>query len=214
MSLIKLTFSAMTFKDNQKNIQKKSSEILIKKSVSITDRLRRLLMRKKQQLLEEFDSHPVTQELEAGINSSNVSGTLGGYGNLFSFIGFNEGDKPTEVIRRKIKNIRLIVRQGGGQISYSIISPKIENVFKDTPLPWANRSWARGIETELPHVAKYIHKKSYQKSSRSGRGFIIEEPKRFSTKSKIRRFSNIPYMSKMIKNFNQELQKEFNMLLK
>lgn len=214
MSLIKIDFSPITFKDNKKNIQKKKNEILVKKSGAITDRVRRILMRKKQELLEEFNSHPVTQELDTGVNSSNISGTLSGYGNLFSFIGFQDGDKPTEVIRRKIKNIRLVVHQEGGRIRYSIISPRIEVIFRDTPLPWANRSWARGIETGLPYVAKYIHKKSYQKNSRSGRGFIIQEPKLFSAKSQIRKFNNTPYISRMIKGFNAELKRDLKMSLK
>ena len=40
-------------------------------------------------LIKQFESHPVTKEISGGSSSSNVSGTLGGYGNLFSFIGFH-----------------------------------------------------------------------------------------------------------------------------
>ena len=42
----------------------------------------------QEQMVEEFRSHPVTSELNDGPNASNTSGLLGGYGNLFSFIGF------------------------------------------------------------------------------------------------------------------------------
>ena len=48
----------------------------------------------KQKLIQNFISHPVSSEISSGPNSSNISGTLGGYGNLFSFIGFNSGDDP------------------------------------------------------------------------------------------------------------------------
>ena len=41
----------------------------------------------KNQLIQEFLNHPITQEIKAGPNASNSSGTLNGKGNLFSFIG-------------------------------------------------------------------------------------------------------------------------------
>ena len=45
----------------------------------------------RKEFLKEFDDHPITNEIEAGPDSSNSSGTLNGYGNLFSisFIVFN-----------------------------------------------------------------------------------------------------------------------------
>jgi hypothetical protein len=42
----------------------------------------------KARLLQDLNNHPVTKEIESGETASNVSGTLGGKGNLFSFIGF------------------------------------------------------------------------------------------------------------------------------
>ena len=44
--------------------------------------------REKQRFLAEFQAHPVTQEIDGGVSARNSSGTLGGYGNLFTFIGF------------------------------------------------------------------------------------------------------------------------------
>lgn len=39
----------------------------------------------RRELINDFESHPVTREIEGGTESSNLSGTLGGYGNLFTF---------------------------------------------------------------------------------------------------------------------------------
>ena len=66
------------------------------------------LEKEKSNLLSEFNSHAVTKEIDAGASSSNVSGTLGGYGNLFSFIGFLDGSNPTQAVRDLISKIRLI----------------------------------------------------------------------------------------------------------
>ena len=42
----------------------------------------------KQEMIKEFLNHPVTKEIKGGIGSENISGTLGGITNLYSFIGF------------------------------------------------------------------------------------------------------------------------------
>ena len=53
--------------------------------------------------LADFDRHPVTRELKQGPDGANISGTLGGIGNLFSFIGFYSSDKPTDLVREVLK---------------------------------------------------------------------------------------------------------------
>ena len=55
-------------------------------------------------LIAEFNAHPVTKEIEGGEGSANISGTLGGYGNLFTYIGFNDSDHPIEILRALLKN--------------------------------------------------------------------------------------------------------------
>ena len=52
----------------------------------------------KRNLINEFESHPVTVEISGGVNAKNSSGTLGGKGNLFRFIGFEAGSDPISPI--------------------------------------------------------------------------------------------------------------------
>ena len=45
----------------------------------------------KNKLLEEFDNHPITQQMYAGADDPSINypgGPLNGIGNLFSFLGF------------------------------------------------------------------------------------------------------------------------------
>ena len=61
----------------------------------------------QREMIQELESHPVTKEIESGPNGTNQSGTLGGYGNLFSFIGFERGMSPINPIRKIIKKVRI-----------------------------------------------------------------------------------------------------------
>ena len=49
-------------------------------------------------MIAEFLNHPISLELKGGISANNISGTLGGVTNLFSFIGFDSGDDPIDPI--------------------------------------------------------------------------------------------------------------------
>ena len=62
-------------------------------------RARRTFEKAKALMISEFNNHPVTKELEAGVSAANSSGTLNGYGNLFTFIGFSTGHKPIPPVR-------------------------------------------------------------------------------------------------------------------
>lgn len=200
---VKISYKASVIESNT------SSKI----NKSITPRLKDAIAIIKEEFLEEFNSHPITQEIDMGPNGSNISGTLSGYGCLFSFIGFNFGDNPTDIIRRKIKNIQVRVSQRGSTIDYKIIAPTIENIYRDTPLPWANgRSWARGIEHGLPNMAMYKHGGDV-KGSRSGFGILVKDPKEFALKSRLRRFKNTSYITKMIQNFDNKVKSQIKFIL-
>ena len=64
----------------------------------------------KNQYLQEFLNHPITQEIKGGIDATNTSGTLAGITNLYSFIGFDEGSDPIKPIEDLLEksNYRII----------------------------------------------------------------------------------------------------------
>jgi len=155
----------------------------------------------KEEILKEFNNHPVTVEIVGGVSSSNISGTLNGITNLFSFIGFDSGEKPIDPIRRRIEQIAPKFRiSPTGIITYTIEFPTAKDIFEITPLPWApGRSWAKGIETGISGIGYYIKKVS---NSRSGLGIQSKKPVRTGV-----RFQNTQYISSLINKYTKEIQK-------
>lgn len=159
----------------------------------------------KRELISDFLSHPVTKEIEAGPMAKNISNTLGGVGNLFSYIGFESNEKPIKPIERMLREISMsaIITSRNGDSRAVVFYPTPKDIFDATPLPWANgRSWAKSIETGLSGFGYYLTNKEFDPTvSRSTYGI--------QTKSKIRsgRFKNVPYISSMIKQFELHILK-------
>lgn len=153
------------------------------------------------EMVTEFMAHPITREINAGPTSFNISGTLGGYGNLFTFIGFNNSDKPIEPIVKLLQqsNYRFTNFNNYGAFEIIIEIPSAEQIFRATPLPWApGISWAQRIEVGLSGLGGYMNTTS--DSSRSGAGI--------QTKNMIRggSFSNTTYISKFIKSWENRFK--------
>ena len=91
------------FKLNLKSLGKKLEKNK-KLRAQVERKVANALEVKKGEALAELVSHPVSKEIEAGASASNSSGTLGGYGNLFSFIGFNSGSEPISPLLKLIKS--------------------------------------------------------------------------------------------------------------
>jgi hypothetical protein len=145
---------------------------------------------------QNFESHPVTQEIEGGENASNVSGTLGGYGNLFSFIGFNQGSNPTAPVKFLIQSISLSknvrVSNAGFQIKINI--PSKEQFGDVSKMPWeGGRSWLLDMERGISGLGAFLYGRFL--GSRSGGG--IQSKYNFSKK----RFRNVKYFSEMYSKF-------------
>lgn len=155
------------------------------------------LGKEKSNLLEDFNSHPVTKEIDGGATSSNISGTLGGYGNLFSFIGFVDGSNPTQIVRDLISKIRLIrssskvsADSSGSVFSFRVSASSIDVFKKNTPMPWAiGRSWLIGIEYGISGFGSFINKALA--ASRSGGGIQADGKVRDSSFRRTSYFQNI-----------------------
>ena len=159
----------------------------------------------KNSLLNDFNNHPVTQEIEGGASASNLSRTLGGYGNLFSFIGFQSGSNPVEIVRTLIDKIRIIKKtyskavSNGTIISFNLRTPKISEFEKQTPMPWAaGRSWLTSIEKGISNFNYFISKKLL---GRSGGG--VQSDSRIRESS----YVPVPYFTKMYSNFFKKINR-------
>ena len=151
----------------------------------------------KKSMVREFMNLPVTREILAGPSASNISGTLGGYGNLFSFIGFNAGERPIDPIINLLNQTSITVSRvsRSGSINVRITMPSSDDIFAATPLPWATGiSWAKRIEVGLSGLGVYLNKESAY--SRSSTGLQVENKLRSGS------FSNTPYISRFIKRWN------------
>jgi hypothetical protein len=155
----------------------------------------------KSEIIAEFNNHPITREIDGGIDAPNYSGTLNGITNLYSFIGFNSGDDPIAPIRMILnKSNYRIIRQKKGSVSTVVFEiPTSAQIFAETPMPWAvGRSWAKGIETGISGLGYYLKK---SRNSRSGLGV--------QSQTQIRQgvvFRNTKYISDLINRYNVKIK--------
>ena len=173
----------------------------------------------KDEMIDAFNSHEVTIEIEEGPSADNSSGTLGGHGNLFSFIGFTAGEKPTSTIRDRLLETKLKIQSKRGQVlNMETTEPTRQEIFELTPLPWAGgRSWADGIETGISGLGKYLYDegKTFSKShsgtalqlgggKKSGKAFGGGDTGG-ATGPQRSRFSRTSYISSILKTFKKRI---------
>jgi hypothetical protein len=153
--------------------------------------------RAKNEMLQEFDGHPITRDL----NNEGDAGLVT-RGSLFGFLGFEDGDQPTGELREalergcKIKFHKEDRKTGVRQYTAQI--PTRAELFRATPLRWARgRSWLKGIEHGISGVGQYMSIDTA--ASRSGEGIQV--------KGNVGgRFKNAAYMSTILNHFKKKLQ--------
>ena len=132
---------------------------------------------KKQQMLRDFENHPVTKEIERGPEAPNMSNTIFGPGNLYSFIGFRDGDNPIDPVYQllhvgtRLSKTRPTTRKIGNRVymGFRVITPTIRELSSVSKMPWEPGSWLIKVERGISGLGLYIYEK-YIKSSRSGTG--------------------------------------------
>lgn len=189
----------MAGKINKKLIQK---EIFNNRTVKkmVRDIVQKEVEKEKALFQQDFESHPVTQELDGGENASNISGTLGGYGNLFSFLGFNQGANPTAPVKFLIQRITLDrnIQATGNGFKVRVNVPSKDDFGAVSRLPFeGGRSWLLDIERGISGLGAYLYGRFA--SSRSGTG--IQSKYNYANK----RFRNVKYFSGMYTKFLRRL---------
>lgn len=166
------------------------------------DLAKKILQESKQELIQEFNQHPVTIEIAAGPTSSNSSGTLGGKGNLFSFLGFSQGSNPIEPIRSLLQKIELSTgkpRVSGGKIQFKVNMPDSNEFENASKMPWeSGRSWLYDVERTISGLSQYLY--GQFNKSRSGTGVQTAN----TTVSKT--FVPVKYFATMVDKFKKKLK--------
>lgn len=112
--------------------------------------------RKKELMLEEFDNHPVTQEIAAGPYTTDSAGVIDN-GNLFAFFGFSAERNPISELRQALEENTKLIKTGrgarylGDKIRYefpvSVASLEGELAAASNFDGWAQgKSWALAVE--------------------------------------------------------------------
>ena len=184
------------------NIAEFNKEILSNKNVikAMDDYAKKLIDEAREDMINDFNSHPVTREIEAGENASNESGTLTGYGNLFSFIGFDRGSNPIQQVRELFKKIQISKSRkiDGTRVTYDFNMPSDQEIRAITKMPWENgRSWFFDIEKTISGIGYYL----FQQSNKSRSGTAVQTQNQIRTST----FSPIKYFSKIKENFKRKI---------
>jgi hypothetical protein len=188
---------------NLASIRKKAlSSDKVKKQ--ITTKAEKVVNQEKQKLIEAFSNSSVTQEIAAGPTANNASRTLGGYGNLFSFIGFQSGTDPISPIKNLLQNIGISkVKFNQDKYEITVKYPSQEEIKTVSPLPFeTGRSWVEGIESGISGFTQYIYKKFLQGRSKEG----VQNDKM----NRGGNFQKTPYLFSMLRTFSKNIKGDKN----
>lgn len=188
MKRVNINFKKIANKS--KVLKKTSDDIVIKKYEST-----------KKEFFDEFESHPITQEISSGPQASNLSNTLNGVGNLFSFIGFSNSSAPIKELANILKrNFSIRTKRKDDTIKYIINYPTLEKVKRVTPMPFEmGNSWVIGIERGISGFSNYLYKKFVQGRSK--------EALQTANKTRSGSYKKTKYLSEIINNFINNMSK-------
>lgn len=175
-------------------------------------RAKQELQKAKKQLIDDFNSHAVTKEIQGGSGASNSSGTLGGYGNLFTFIGFDRSSDPISPIRSllarsiEIKSFRKKTNELSFVLKFSV--PTRDQIAAVAPSPWSTESWVDAVERGMSGLGRFLYSNDSSRfsTSRSGGGIEAKYDIRSGQSSKpVNYISGI--LSRMLKNIESNLKR-------
>lgn len=175
---------------------------------SMQEAYKKKLEEKQDKLLANFNEHPVTQEIELGNGAPNISRTLGGYGNLFTFLGFEEESNPIKIVRDylsrdlRMQKTRVTSSAKGVTVYFKVETPGIRELAGLTQLSHLGRSWVTGIEQgKIDGFQYYLNRWRKMRGSRSGRGIQID------TKLRNKSLRPTKYIDHMLKKFRSSIEK-------
>jgi hypothetical protein len=197
----------MAGKISNNSVRKQLSTVVAKEfvkqnKVKLQTQVTKAFEKIKREMILEFMNHPVTREILGGPHATNESGTLNGYGNLFSFIGFDNGTDPIQPILNLLHDSKIqYSNTADSGIMFTIFIPSKQKIFAATPLPWASgRSWSEAIERGLSGLGYYLNRQNLN-NSKSGTGIQVKSNIRKGSK-----YKPVKYISALINEYTKKFQ--------
>jgi hypothetical protein len=193
-------------------------EKAVRNSAAVASQADTIIKRKvgglKGVALKDFDAHPVTREISQGPDAMNSSNTLGGEGNLFSFIGFSKSSDPIAPVRELLKsNLNLVSKQKKrkgikGMVagySYQLSFPTISAFDLVSRMPWeSGNSWVEGVEKGISGFSNYMYlnfgEGKEATRSRSGKALQVKK----SVNAGV--FRTTSYMTEILDKYRRRLE--------
>lgn len=163
--------------------------------------------RAKNDVITSFLENDVTKEIEAGPTASHSSEVVSA-GNLFSFIGFEEGSDPVTPVVNMLEE-KLFLRPNGSMkisgdlliFSFTALIPTKKDIEAASPLPFqGGRSWVLGIEEGISGVSHYLFHQYFPRHSRSSTG--LQSPNEVNKATFAPR---VGYLTNLLKRFKKEI---------
>ena len=176
---------------------------------------------------DQFESQKIEMIqgfLKDDISLGNISGTLGGYGDLFGFIGFFEGSSPIEEVSeilfsktelKSIKIQRIYNRDARGRftsgrsfvnvkVSFSV--PDLDD-FDETSQrvvrDYSGRNWIKGIEKGISGFNRYANYPRGESRRGVQLGGVIKNPS--VSRPKLSNYKPRGYVTPLIKEFIKKI---------
>ena len=205
---VKVNFTSFL---NEKSLLEKTQKAAVKEGFpKAYERVERMFNNAHRKMLAEFDRHNVTQEILKGPATSvaNISKTLDGYGNLFSFIGFDAGTNPIAPLRYLLENGTTFkyttLRYTQGAWYFRVTAPDKKAISNATPMPrQSGQSWVDEIESGPSNLTHYLFAKRGQKLRGSHSGTGLQAPWEINDDLVPKK---TPYLSKILENFRNRIQ--------
>lgn len=174
----------------------------------VSTRLYTKVEKAKEALLEEFDSSPVTKEIEAGPDLAESQILPGGYGNLFSFLGFERGTDPITPVRQLLDKIYMVRKPVIMERywKFTIRTPSETDFEREAPMTWeSGRSWVEAVTHGLSGFSHYMFslKEGRFKGSRSSTGTQVKA----NLRSTAEYFAGVGYVIGMLGRFKRKFNK-------
>ena len=196
---------SISVKINRKSFGKKFTNMLDNSKFKMVawNKMDRIVDNAKHKMIEQFNHSVITKEIEAGATSENISETLGGYGNLYSFIGF-DSSKPNPIIKlRELLRTATHLNQTkriGDNWYFRVTTPTQHEINEATPMEWeGGNGWAEGIEHGISGLSFYMYKFWEKGRSKTGMQLPEENNEELS-------FSTHKYLTPIIRDFRAKFK--------